>query len=102
MKYTTTLPDKEFFKQQVLKNKIRKWNMHNCSLCNYNCGYIFEILDNDVDVYYDHGCNCVTFHDISCRDFDSVIIHIKIQSNYDVIKEYLDFWNIDSEIVEIQ
>lgn len=43
----------EFKKQSEIKN-ITFWGIHNCSMCNYLCGFVFQ----DGLVYYDSGCDC--------------------------------------------
>jgi len=46
-------------KFQEIKEKMKKdkekYIVHNCSMCNYPCGFIYI---NDI-LYYDSGCHCI-------------------------------------------
>ena len=44
----------EEFKEQAKKKNITRWVIHECSMCNYPCGFIIR---GDV-VFYDNGCSC--------------------------------------------
>lgn len=41
-------------KEQAKKIGLTRWNIHDCSMCGYWCGYNIK----DDDVTYDSGCNC--------------------------------------------
>jgi len=43
------------FEQKAKEKGITKWNMHDCSICGYKCGYIIR----GDKVTYDPGCDCV-------------------------------------------
>lgn len=45
----------EDFKKAAKERNITRWNIHECSMCGYACGYVIR-GDN---VGYDNGCNCV-------------------------------------------
>lgn len=47
----------EEFKQAATEKNIQKWVIHHCSMCSYPCGYIFR----GDQVFYDSGCDCVTY-----------------------------------------
>jgi hypothetical protein len=43
------------FRQAIEDNGIKRWNIHNCSMCGYACGYVINSPD---DIWYDSGCDC--------------------------------------------
>lgn len=75
------------FKEQATKNNIKEWRIHDCSICGYPCGYIFE----EDRVLYDSGCDC-SYGGESLRDWDDVAEHYNMQTNEDVIKKMNLFW----------
>lgn len=77
------------FQESYHKNKIKKWIIHNCVICNYPCGFLFE-FDN---VYYDNGCYC-TYLEAPLRqsNFQEVADHYNLQTTLKVIEEYNEFW----------
>jgi len=42
------------FKKAVELYGIKRWHIHFCCLCGYDCGYRFI----DGKVFYDNGCDC--------------------------------------------
>ena len=42
-------------KEQAGKIGLTFWKVHECSMCGYQCGYIF----NGDNVSYDAGCGCI-------------------------------------------
>ncbi len=95
-----TIPNASFFEKQVIDQNMSKWNMHDCSLCDYKCGFVFKLKGDKVKVYYDSGCHC-SRSSLRLDTFDNVIKHIEIQSNEKIITEYAKYWNITSKIVII-
>lgn len=53
--------------EQELKELLIKHNttyvpVHNCSMCNYPCGYHLCFTNaDDRQVFYDSGCDCVNY-----------------------------------------
>jgi len=92
-------PDVDHFKNEIIKNNIRKWNIHDCSICDYKCGYLFRIVDNNITVLYDSGCYCYPAKSRYSSLYD-VIKYIKMQSDSKVIDQYKNFWNIDRSTIE--
>lgn len=45
------------FQKAAAERNITRWNIHNCSMCGYACGYVIQ----GNAVAYDSGCNCVTY-----------------------------------------
>jgi len=45
------------FQQQVKEKNITSWILRHCSMCDAPLSFLF---DGD-DVYYDSGCDCVTY-----------------------------------------
>ena len=80
----------EDFKKQAKIKGIKRWGIHNCSMCGYRCGYIFSNDGENVD--YDSGCNCVTYHNIEPRDWDNVASQYNMQEHPEVIKEMDEYW----------
>lgn len=44
--------------------KQGKYTLHNCSMCHYECGWIY--IDNRL--HYDAGCDCTTYKDVRLVD----------------------------------
>ena len=42
----------EQLKEQAKKIGLKRWKVHNCSMCDYPCGYIIR----GEEVFYDPGC----------------------------------------------
>ncbi len=80
----------EEFKEAAKRIKPRRWHMHDCSICGYQCGYIFE--DNPELVFYDSGCKCVMYRTVRPSSWESVANHYNIQDNDEVIKDMNNFW----------
>lgn len=79
----------------VLKSGLKKWDIHDCSLCGYACGYRFvpDEQGRTVDVYYDSGCHCLRAPQRP-RTWDDVIGHVTMQTNPDTIKRHKEFWSL--------
>ena len=70
-------------KLAVNENGLDRLAVHNCSICHYQCGYIFK----EGGVLYDRGCDCVTYHDIAPSSFDDVADFYNRQTTPKVINE---------------
>ncbi len=79
------------FKEAIISKEISNWIIHNCSMCNYPCGFVFNICDGDVSVGYDSGCDCIS-RPLQYRDLESVKNQFDIQTNQNVIKKYRKFF----------
>ena len=77
------------FQKSVQENELTHWPIHDCSLCHYPCGYIFN---KDGNVFYDSGCDCVAYTNLQPRSWEDVAEHYNQQSNADYIKEMDTFW----------
>lgn len=96
------LPTREFIEKQIISLGLKKWFHHRCSLCNYPCGYIFDVTDTEIDtdnknnkkkvvVRYDAGCYCM--HQLPRpSDVDDIIDHISIQTNRTHVEKMRKFW----------
>ncbi len=80
------------FQISAQKNGITRWDVHNCSFCNYACGYVFE----GVQVFYDSACDCVTYSYLQPRDWNCVAAQYNMQTNDEVIKKMNEFWHFKS------
>lgn len=65
----------------------RKMFVHNCSFCGYPCGYLVR----DGKVYYDSGCDCVTYGpNIQPRDDNDLLNFINTNNmDKDEIQKHL-------------
>jgi hypothetical protein len=69
----------EQVKEAVNVTKRRFWRLHNCSMCRYPCGYIF---DEKGEVSYDSGCYCVrSMPPHRPSDFQDVANQINMQND---------------------
>lgn len=80
------------FQEQVEKLNITRWNIHDCSICWYPCGFIFE---NGL-VFYDSGCDCVNHINIQPRPWEDVAEQYNMQSHEKAIDNYNKFWGFDN------
>lgn len=79
--------------QKVIESKnIKKWSIHECSFCDYPCGFIFR----EGNVFYDSGCNC-SFRDFRDSDYEEVLEHYECQKHPEVIKKMNEFWGFESK-----
>jgi len=81
----------EEFREQAKARNIKRWPIHDCSMCGYECGYLFNEAG---EVAYDSGCDCVlSLGDrISPREWENVAEHYNMQSSENYIKEMDEFW----------
>ena len=82
----------EEFIESAIKNNIRSWGIHNCSLCDYLCGYIFFSEYHGFEVLYDNGCDCTRRYVIGPRNWENVSDLYNIQKSPEVIKQMNEFW----------
>lgn len=78
----------EAFRKAQKEKNISRWAIHDCSICGYQCGYVFR----GDDVFYDSGCNCTNFDGFQLRSFADVASHYNMQRNPDYIKKMDEFW----------
>lgn len=78
MENTITLKDLRIkIYEKILTTGKTRFQVHNCSMCEYPCGYI--ILKGQV--YYDSGCHCVMHaNDYQVRDWDDIYNLYSMQS----------------------
>jgi hypothetical protein len=84
----------EHFKQAALALKISFWPVHRCSICNYQCGYMFFAYDG-FDVVYDRGCDCTRRYEKVGRSWDAVAESYNMQSDANVIEKQKQFWGFN-------
>lgn len=81
------------FKQQSIEHNITRWNINDCSFCDYSCGFVIK----GNNVFYDNGCNCTyTPNKLRKSSFEDIARHYNMQSNEKVISEYNEFWNFNA------
>ena len=77
------------FRAAAEKHGITRWQIHDCSICDYPCGYLFR----GDEVFYDSGCDCVTYRsDLHPRSWEDVAEQYNMQSHPAVIEAYDTFW----------
>lgn len=83
------------FKKAQQEHEIWSWEIHDCSLCGYECGYIFDY--NEHPVVYDHGCDCTRTYRKSIMNWQNVADHYNMQTNPEIIKKYDKFWGFSND-----
>lgn len=88
------LPTVDFLMEQIIKYNITKYNIHNCSFCDYECGYIFTTNNTKIEVRYDNGCYCYRVAP-KLRNLEDVIEHMSIQNKKNAIDDIKQFWHLE-------
>lgn len=86
------------FINKIISKKITRWDIHNCSICGYTCGYIFE----NSKVYYDNGCFCISCQNIREASFSEILNHYNQQTNQQYINEMNKFWGFENKFIPNQ
>lgn len=81
------------FQVAAFKYRPNKWVIHNCSICNYPCGYVF--CPNHELVGYDSGCNCTRQENINQCSWDKLAEYYNMQKNEEYIKKMDEFWGFN-------
>ena len=82
------------FQQKAKEKDIKKVPVHNCSMCDYLCGYIIR----GEEVFYDNGCGCVWGGErpSSWQEIADDYNRNQRENNKDISQEWLDktdkFW----------
>lgn len=84
----------EDFKIRIEKSSIKRWTIHNCSLCGYPCGFLFR----GDKVFFDCGCYCVTTHEVRKSNLSEVCGHYNIQDSTEYIQKMDEFWGFNESI----
>lgn len=83
----------EDFRRAAHDKQITEWRIVPCSLCGYQCGYLFN-LDGDA-VAYDAGCDCRSSAP-QPRSWQSVADHYNLQATGgDARRRYDAFWGFN-------
>lgn len=77
----------EEFERAARERGITRWPLHNCSMCHYQCGFVFS----DGQVAYDAGCYC-SGGGLQPRTTEDVAAQYNMQRHPDVIAKYDAFW----------
>jgi hypothetical protein len=78
------------FQQAAKDRNISRWCIHNCSMCDYPCGYIF--CENHNLVAYDNGCDCTKRYFHRPTTWDHVAEQYNKQTHPEVINEMNEYW----------
>ena len=79
------------FKNAAKKLNLSKWPVHDCSICGYSCGYVFD--GNNVG--YDSGCDCVTWENIRPSSWADVADFYNMQHSPKIIEAMNRFWGFE-------
>jgi hypothetical protein len=83
------------FRKAAIENNIHHWTMHDCSICRYECGYMFFQYE-DAEVVYDSGCDCTRRNVKTPHTWEDVANQYNINiNNPGAIKEYNEYWRFD-------
>lgn len=84
--------------EDVIKNRgpqFQQWNIHDCSICGYPCGYVFE----NGHVRYDSSCDCVKYgSSIKYRTYQEIADHYNMEDHVDCIKEMNKYWGFSDDL----
>lgn len=75
------------------------WNVHNCSLCGYPCGYIINVepREGEGEVFYDSGCDCTCGGpNYRPSSFENMYDHYKLQINQEYIASIEKLFGVTS------
>jgi hypothetical protein len=90
----------EDFQKAVEEHGIEYWPIHECSICGYECGFIFNLMTNRClqPVSYDRGCNCTRTYHIEPRTWEHVASLYNLNVNNPTVKkEYDEFWKFEEK-----
>jgi hypothetical protein len=87
----------EDFRKAAIERGIERWPMHKCSICGYQCAYLFNWADTEVA--YDAGCHCSP-RTPEVRSWEDVARHYKMQTALSVILDYDEFWGFKTPLGE--
>lgn len=59
----------EELKQAAKDKNISFWEVHDCSMCGYKCGYVIR----GEEVFYDAGCNCTYGGSLEPRSWQDLV-----------------------------
>lgn len=68
-----------------LKKTGTKYTLHNCSMCNYPCGWFMR----GEKLYYDSGCNCVNYN--NTQQVDNSELDFYFNPEHGHIKNFEEF-----------
>lgn len=85
----------EEFIQAAIDRNLTQWPIHNCSMCGYPCSYVMP-ANNRSKVFYDSGCDCVTYTNVQPRSWQDIADHYNSQTNPVFIAEMNLFWGFSS------
>lgn len=75
----------EEIKELIENNNITSIPVHDCSICGYPCGYVI----NEHGVFYDSGCDCVSYSGLRVESFSAIADLYNMQSNPEWIDNIL-------------
>lgn len=79
----------EEFRDAAISRHITRWLTLKCSICGYECAYLFNWADTEVA--YDAGCYC-SRGTPEVRSWEDVARQYNMQNHPRVVAEYDAFW----------
>lgn len=79
---------------QMARNSqdLTEWLIHDCAICGYHCGYLFD----GEHVFYDSGCYCTSGAPLRPKTWQHVADHYNMQTHPDTIAKYNTFWGFQN------
>jgi hypothetical protein len=68
-------------------NQGRKFTIHECVMCNFKCHYLMK----DKQLFYNSGCDCVTYTAIRIRNISDIQEYLDLNPTFDFLDE--KYWN---------
>lgn len=82
------------FREATKTNNINYWPIHNCSLCGYECGFLF--WHDAGEVVYDAGCHCVKYSMIYIRSWEDIVVQYNLNiDRSEIIEKYNQWWGFN-------
>ena len=78
------------FQEAAFNLKPKKWFIRKCSICGYDCGYVF--IPNHEHVGYDSGCYCTNSATVHPCSWDDLAEHYNDITDPEEIAEMNKFW----------
>jgi hypothetical protein len=88
----------EDFQRAATAHNIQQWYIHDCSICKYPCGFVFQ----QGQVTYDSGCDCIRGgYNRTPRTWEDVAAQYNRQTHPDVIAQYDALWFPEGHVEEL-
>lgn len=82
----------EEFELQANNKGIIKWQIRECSICNYPLSYYFS----NGQVTFDSGCDCTRLNNIRQSSWNDVADFFNMQEHPSLVEKMNQFWGFTS------